>query len=472
MQAAPLVADPTSDADVQAEIQIRARFFDAGREAMGDTAGEARPEVAKDREEVGVRVALMEEHRFMKVSSQLQLFPERRALRIGRREVAEVVETAFSHRDHFRLRCHLRQLRQRVVIELCGVMRVHSSRTPESVRIPSHQVDGGARAGDRAAGNHHARHAGRLSPSDHFSAVAVEAVVREVDADVDEFVQGSLRLKQPVLSFGTVNCSGTIDRVLMLGGLYASGLLAAWLAVALPADVRAESMAELDDAAARMQYAFYTSDPRTIETLLKSIEALEVSAPLAATKSYHLAYGSWKLSQLYLDSVSEERPPSNAKALAAKAAQACVRHAKAAVQQDARMGEAYAIQAACEGFTPNARGGSAGCERGKPMRTALSVSPDNPRVKLIEALCASGRSPDPAATDRWRSVVESFEAAPPSAPGRPDWGHVEALTMLGETYLQRGDPVAARDALERALVLAPDYRQARQLLQAAAARPR
>lgn len=277
---------------------------------------------------------------------------------------------------------------------------------------------------------------------------------------------------QPVLSFGTVNCSGTIDRVLMPGGLYASGLLAAWLAVALPADARAESMAELDDAAARMQYAFYTSDPRTIETLLNSIEALEVGANLAAVKSYQLAYGSWKLSQLYVDSVSEERPPSNAKSLAAKAAQTCVRHAKAAVQRDARMGEAYAIQAACEGFTPNARGGSAGCERGKPMRTALSVAPDNPRVKLIEALCASGRSPDPAAADRWRAVVESFETAPPSAPGRPDWGHVEALTRLGETYLQRGDPVAARDALERALVLAPDYRQARQLLQAAAARPR
>ncbi|MGH8188256.1 MAG: hypothetical protein ACREUC_16990 [Steroidobacteraceae bacterium] len=258
----------------------------------------------------------------------------------------------------------------------------------------------------------------------------------------------------------------------MRGGLYASGLLAAWLAVALPADVRAESMAELDDAAARMQYAFYTGDPRTIETLLKSIEALEVGPNLAATQSYQLAYGSWKLSQLYLDSVSGERPPSNAKSLAAKAAQACVRHAKAAVQQDARMGEAYAIQAACEGFTSGARGGSAGCERGKPMRTALSVSPDNPRVKLIEALCASGRSPDPAAADRWRPVVESFEAAPPSAPGRPDWGHVEALTRLGETYLQRGDSVAARDALERALVLAPDYRQARQLLQAAAARPR
>jgi Tfp pilus assembly protein PilF len=44
--------------------------------------------------------------------------------------------------------------------------------------------------------------------------------------------------------------------------------------------------------------------------------------------------------------------------------------------------------------------------------------------------------------------------------------------MLGETYLQRGDPVAARDVLERALVMAPDYRQAQRLLQAAATRPR
>jgi Tfp pilus assembly protein PilF len=106
------------------------------------------------------------------------------------------------------------------------------------------------------------------------------------------------------------------------------------------------------------------------------------------------------------------------------------------------------------------------------LRTAAGLAPENPRVKLVQAICASAKDPDPAATDRWRAVVASFEAAPPSRPGKPDWGHVEALTMLGETYLQRGDPVAARDALERALVLAPDYRQAQQLLQTAAARPR
>ena len=56
--------------------------------------------------------------------------------------------------------------------------------------------------------------------------------------------------------------------------------------------------------------------------------------------------------------------------------------------------------------------------------------------------------------------------------GKPDWGHAEALTLLGGSYLTSGDPVAARDALERALVIAPDYREAQELLQTAAARPR
>jgi hypothetical protein len=136
------------------------------------------------------------------------------------------------------------------------------------------------------------------------------------------------------------------------------------------------------------------------------------------------------------------------------------------------LAEALAIEAACEGHSATGRAASAGCANSKPLRTAAGLAPDNPRIKLVQAMCAPNPLADPAAVDRWRTVVASFEAAPPSRPGKPDWGHVEALTMLGETYLQRGDPVAARDALERALVLAPDYRQAQQLLQAAASRPR
>ncbi len=240
--------------------------------------------------------------------------------------------------------------------------------------------------------------------------------------------------------------------------------------VALAAE--ADSVAELDDAAARMQYAFYTEDSQGLETVLKTLEEFQVDASLAASKAYQLAYGNWKLAQLYVQSLPDERPRPNAKSLAAKAAQACVRQARNAVAKDAALAEALAIEAACEGHSATVRIGSAGCANSKPLRTAAERAPDNPRVKLVQALCASSTATDPAATERWRSVVASFEAAPPSRPGKPDWGHVEALTMLGESYLQRGDPVAARDALERALVLAPDYREAQQLLQAAAARPR
>jgi hypothetical protein len=106
------------------------------------------------------------------------------------------------------------------------------------------------------------------------------------------------------------------------------------------------------------------------------------------------------------------------------------------------------------------------------MRTALTLGIENPRVHFINALCAPEVEGDPGIVDRWRTVVAKFEAAPPSQPGKPDWGHAEALTQLGKSYLQRGELVAARDVLERALVLAPDYRQAQKLLQTAANRPR
>jgi hypothetical protein len=254
-----------------------------------------------------------------------------------------------------------------------------------------------------------------------------------------------------------MNCSGT-----------SCGLL---LGVLVAGAASGEGVAELDDAAARMQYAFYTGDSQGIETILKNLDEFQVDDLLAASKAYQLAFGHWKLSQLYLQPQSDQRPRPNAKSLASKAAQNCARHARHAIEQDAALAEALAIEAACEGHSATARAGSAGCANSKPLRTAAGLAPDNPRIKLVQAMCASSTAVDPAAVDRWRVVVASFEAAPPSRPGKPDWGHAEALTMLGEAYLQR-DPVAARDALERALVLAPDYRQAQQLLQAAATRPR
>ena len=141
---------------------------------------------------------------------------------------------------------------------------------------------------------------------------------------------------------------------------------------------------------------------------------------------------------------------------------------------DARMAEAYAIEAVCSGvrLAGRSRGRRADCARSKvAAHGAGSLEPQNPRDQLIEALCRPSekqRRLRPNAGAPW----SRFEAAPPSRPGNPDWGHAEALALLGKSYLQRGEPVAARDALERALVMAPDYREAQELLQDGRTRPR
>jgi tetratricopeptide (TPR) repeat protein len=257
-----------------------------------------------------------------------------------------------------------------------------------------------------------------------------------------------------------MNCSAWIGRL----------LLPLLLLAAAPAP--AESTAEFDDAVARLQFAFYTGDSRALEEMLGELDGFEVDAGLAAAKSYQLAYGNWKLAQLLGDPKDERARPAT-KSSASKAAKSCVQHAREAIAKDPRWADIYAIEAACDTFSPGAAAsGSAACLRSKSMRTAMTLAAENPRVQFIGAWCSPDAEGDPAALERWRTVVAKFEAAPPSQPGKPDWGHAEALTLLGQSYLKRGEMVAARDVLERALVLAPDYREAQKLLQAAANRPR
>ena len=82
-------------------------------------------------------------------------------------------------------------------------MRMNAGRATESLRIAADQLDRRARARERAAGDHHARHASSGGAPDNFGAIGGETVVGEVDADVDELSGqwANLRCGQPVLSF-------------------------------------------------------------------------------------------------------------------------------------------------------------------------------------------------------------------------------------------------------------------------------
>jgi hypothetical protein len=252
-----------------------------------------------------------------------------------------------------------------------------------------------------------------------------------------------------------------IHRIVLLGSLAAFATL----------PVRAQGNVDLDDTAARIQYAFYTADARSLEELLNTLGGgggAETEAP-SAIREYYLAYGHWRLAETYADQAAQNKR-SDARGLASRAARDCAEHAEAAYKQDARLAEAYALEAICSSppgraASPGARRPSGSCAKSRVLRTGLEIEPANPRIRLIEVICSgSDKAGDSVILARLRGVVNAFDNAPVSRPGKPDWGHAEALVLLGQSYIEHGESVPARDALERALVLAPDYKAAQELL--------
>jgi tetratricopeptide (TPR) repeat protein len=94
---------------------------------------------------------------------------------------------------------------------------------------------------------------------------------------------------------------------------------------------------------------------------------------------------------------------------------------------------------------------------------ARELEPSNPRIALIDAWLVSARpaladaSVRDEAVKKLEAAADAFAAWSPT-PDVPDWGEAEALAALAELYLTRGELRDARDLLERALLVAPDYR--------------
>src|SRR4051812_16014925 len=102
MLAAPFVANPPGDADRKTEIQAIGELGSGAGEAVRDGAGRERLRMlAKNRNEILMRIALMQEHRLADACGNAELLRERSALHIARREIAEVVEPAFTDSHRF-----------------------------------------------------------------------------------------------------------------------------------------------------------------------------------------------------------------------------------------------------------------------------------------------------------------------------------------------------------------------------------
>jgi len=178
-------------------------------------------------------------------------------------------------------------------------------------------------------------------------------------------------------------------------------------------------------------------------------------------RSYYAALAAYRLALLARNDLTRAWPFT----------QRCVAELDRTLALDSGSAEALALQSAC--FALQSRLDPWRSPLAAPLsRTrsdkALKLAPENPRVLLLGALAARDR-PAFFGGDNQRAfvlmqrAVSAFERQ--SAPaGLPRWGAADAFTDLAEDYLGRGEALAARNVLERALLLAPGFTHARRLM--------
>lgn len=223
------------------------------------------------------------------------------------------------------------------------------------------------------------------------------------------------------------------------------------------------------DVEGRIQYAYYTDDARALNGVLvtldpKPVEGEEASAAAdAGPRAYFRALTHYRLAQ-----VLSAKNKSQAK----DAVSDCGKEIDKAVEALPKVplgldetpegrhqrAEAYALGTACALAVGN--------RPGSRIEEAVKLEPRNPRVRLVEALTALDRAGKDAAArsaavQKLRGVTTMFEAARAGASTSPEWGAAEAYAYLGRALYDQRDIVGAREALERALLIAPDYAFAR-----------
>lgn len=231
-----------------------------------------------------------------------------------------------------------------------------------------------------------------------------------------------------------------------------------WLSSAVGA--QETSLRDLMD---RLEYAYYTADARALLRDLSSLEQLQETETLAVAQANVRAYGRWKLAQL-----TSASDPSLAETQALACADGQDTKRSPIRQENAAQATQRAISLSL----------SAACwrvlEQLRPMRSvwyrkqrtaaltqAEAIQADAPAVRLVRALV--NETSDLAVLQQ---VVAEFDAAALQGDVgiATTWGHAEACFLLGRAELTAGNLLAARNALQRALVLAPDYSAARELL--------
>ncbi|HEV2700687.1 MAG TPA: hypothetical protein VGV09_03590 [Steroidobacteraceae bacterium] len=229
----------------------------------------------------------------------------------------------------------------------------------------------------------------------------------------------------------------------------------------LPALLGPATLAAADtdwrDTESRIQYAWYTEDARDLASLENRVRDVPAADP---RRNYFLALTQLREAQLTADAVAVGR-----------AAGGCIDSADEALADRPTDAEVLALQSFCMDLRSRSRSVGvpfAAARSRAEMERALQLAPKDPRVRLLAAQLsyagAKSTKERAAQVASFQSAVDAFESERQGLERLPSWGAAEAWQGLAQVYLDRGDAIAARSALEHALLLMPDYKAAHRLL--------
>jgi tetratricopeptide (TPR) repeat protein len=228
----------------------------------------------------------------------------------------------------------------------------------------------------------------------------------------------------------------------------------------LPATAGAADI-DWQDVESRIQYGYYTEDVRAVRGVM---DVLTPADSGDALRSYYAGLANYRLTLL----MTAAHDKSHAK----DAAQRCVSSLDRALEARKDFADALALQSACLEVVATLEAWKApfaASKSGTQIEKARHLAPSNPRVVLLGAI-EDYQRPKPSAADTEEALTEfknaaaMFEAERKQTSQVPGWGAAEAYVFIARCYLDKGEALPARDALERALLIAPEFAQPHRLM--------
>jgi len=462
-----LIADPARDADTEPERETVLELTRVAGKTMCDGSRQLRQMFAQDRDKIGMRSPLVEKNRLAQLHGQLELQAKNAPLVFVRRIVPKVIEPAFSGGTYLACEQQLPQHGQISCRELRGVVRMNAGGRANDFRIRARQIDCAARALERRTRDDEMRDARGARTLDHLGPIVIVAVVSEIDADVDE-IQGHCKWLRK-LRDADIACYLAAPgkrRVPSRGAedsVNVNCLQKLCIALALISSATAAQELDLDDLESRIEYAWFTEDANSLRSLIQTVDSALLKSGNSPLARYQLGFAHYRLGLVLM-----QKSDANA----ADALTECIEQLDQSIEADEKFADAYALQAACYGTLAGIRAWTAvvnGPQSTSRIEKALKLAPGNPRVVLLDGV-ADRERPRAVGGDKARAqtkferAMQLFEETGSRESGGPRWGAADAYFYVGRGLLEAGDTLGARNALERALIIAPEFSAARREL--------